>query len=449
MKKIGIIGGGIAGLSIAEALCEFAPNLHPIVFESSEQAGGKIQTFTKEGFVIETGPHGFLDKEPRVDELIDRLGLRSEVVVANEDANNRYLVRNGTLKKLPLKPQGFLFSGILPLSQRLRVLFEPWVAANQSSEDESVYDFAARRLGPGVADVLIDAFVTGIFAGDPKKLSVQSAFPMLRTMERDYGSLIKAQKDMKARALTKPKLLSFKNGLGTLTQALAKKVEVRCQQAVQKIQKKGTRYLLHTADASEYVDAIVLAAPAHVSGKLTQSLNKRYAKQIASIPFVPVNVAVQCFHRQDIKRELDGFGFLVPHLEDRPVLGSIWASTVFTDHAPDATVMFRTLVGGKRLPENAEGSDEEILQRVRKQIEHFCGLSAQARPIVQEVIRWPRGIPQYEIGHSERVAAIDAFEREVPGLFFAGNSYRGVSMIQCISEAIDVSDKLQKFFAAE
>jgi len=449
MKKIGIIGGGIAGLSIAEALCEFAPNLHPIVFESSAQVGGKIQTYTKKGFVIETGPHGFLDKEPRVDELIDRLGLRDEVVVANEDADNRYLVSNGGLRLLPLKPQGFMFSSLLPLPQRLRVLFEPWVATNHSSKDESVYDFAARRLGQGVADVLIDAFVTGIFAGDPKKLSVASAFPMLCSMERDHGSLIKAQKEMKARAIKKPKLHSFRNGLGTLTQALAEKVEVRCEQAIQKIQRKGNRYILHTKDSSEYVDAVVLAAPAHVSGRLTQSLSKKYSKQINSIPFVPVNVVVQCFYARDIKRALDGFGFLIPHLEDRPILGSIWASTIFTDHAPDGTVMFRTLLGGKRLPENAEGSDEEILQRARHQLEDLCGLNPRALPIVQEVIRWPMAIPQYEIGHSERVAAVDRFEREVPGLFFAGYSYRGVSMIKCISEAIDVSNKVQAFFSSE
>ena len=242
MKKIGIIGGGIAGLSIAEAVHEFAPSAHPVVFESSEHPGGKIQTFVKDGFVIETGPHGFLDKESRVEELIERLGLKDQVVVANENANNRYLVRHGALKKLPLKPQAFLFSSILPLAQRLRVLMEPWVAANPGAKEESVYDFAARRLGQGVADVLIDAFVTGIFAGDPKKLSVQAAFPMLQTMEKDYGSLIKAQKDMKARAAAKPRLLSFKNGLGTLTQALANKVEVRCGQEVQQIKKKENHY---------------------------------------------------------------------------------------------------------------------------------------------------------------------------------------------------------------
>ena len=448
MKKVGIIGGGIAGLSIAEALCEFAPTVHPIVFESTSQPGGKIQTYKKEGFVIETGPHGFLDKEPRVDDLIDRLGLRNELVVANEDANNRYLVRGGGLKKLPLKPQSFLFSSILPLTQRLRVLMEPWVAANQGNEDESVYDFAARRLGQGVADVLIDAFVTGIFAGDPKQLSVKSAFPMLRTMERDYGSLIKAQKNKKAKSAMKPQLLSFRNGLGTLTQALASKVDVRCSQAVQKIQKRGSQYIIHTADSSEKFDAIILATPAHVSAKLTQGLSKKYSDQIASIPFVPVSVVVQCFRTEDIGRELDGFGFLVPHLEERPVLGSIWASTVFTDHAPEGTAMFRTLVGGRRLPGNAEGTDEEIANRVRNQLEHLCGLRPDATALVQEVIRWPQGIPQYEIGHSKRVAAIDALEQEFAGVFFAGNSYRGVSMIQCVSEAIDVSNKVQSFFAS-
>ena len=449
MKKVGIIGGGIAGLSIAEAIHEFAPSAHPVVFESSEHPGGKIQTFVKDGFVIETGPHGFLDKESRVDDLIERLGLKDQVVVANENANNRYLVRHGALKKLPLKPQAFLFSSILPLAQRLRVLMEPWVAANPGAKEESVYDFAARRLGQGVADVLIDAFVTGIFAGDPKKLSVQAAFPMLQTMEKDYGSLIKAQKDMKARAAAKPRLLSFKNGLGTLTQALANKVEVRCGQEVQQIKKKENRYVLRTKNSSEDFDVIVLATPAHVSAKLTQTLRRKYAEQLASIPFVPVSVAVQCFHARDVQRELDGFGFLVPHLENRPVLGSIWASTVFTDHAPDGTVMFRTLVGGRRLPENAEGPDEDILQRVRSQLEHFCGLRTDAEAIVQEVIRWPKGIPQYEIGHADRVAAVDHFERDFPGLFFAGNSYRGVSMIQCISESVDVANKIQSFLTAK
>ena len=445
MKTVAIIGGGITGLSLAEAIQRLCKDLKPIVLEAGDRPGGKIQTRQVDGFVVETGPHGFLDKEPSVSALIERLGLSEQLVLANEESNNRYVLRQSQLRKLPLKPPAFLFSDVLPLADRLRVIFEPWVGPASPGAEESVYDFAKRRLGEGVANVLVDAFVTGIYAGDPKRLCVKSAFPKLSAFEQEFGSLIRAQKRLKKTSSGPGNLYSFKNGLGTLTDAIAKRVDVRCTQSVKRLRKKGKVFTVETDSDSYQVDAVVLATPAFEAARLSRPLGKRFADCLDEIPYAPVSVVIHGFSREFVRRPLDGFGFLVPGCESRPVLGSIWASTVFADHAPDGSVMFRTLLGGRRHPEHAQGDDAQIAQRARLQLEEMCGLDPEAQPILQEVIRWDKGIPQYELGHVARVAAADEFEAAVPGLFFTGNAYRGIAMIQCIAEAEQTAEKLGKY----
>jgi protoporphyrinogen/coproporphyrinogen III oxidase len=434
MKTVAIIGGGIAGLSLAEAIKRVCEQIQPIVFEAGARPGGKIATRTVDGFVVETGPHGFLDKEPAVRALIQRLGIADQLVCANDKASNRYVLRQSKLRLIPTKPPAFLFSDVLPLAARMRIMLEPWVAKSDHAVEESVHGFASRRLGVGAADVLLDAFVTGIYGGDPHRLSVASAFPRMVELEKEYGSLIRASMKLK-KGPGDVQMQSFKNGLGTLIDALAQQLDVRCDESIKRIEKKGAVFNLHSTTQTVQADAVVLATPAFEAARLTRPLGKRFADTLAEIPYAPVSVVVQGFAQTDVSRPLDGFGFLVPGPEQRSVLGSIWASTVFCDHAPSGMVMFRTLLGGRRAPQNAQGSDEELAQRARLELQKICGLNPDTAPVLQEVIRWDKGIPQYEMDHREKVRAADGLEESIPGLFFAGNAYRGVAMIQCIAEA--------------
>lgn len=459
--RVAIVGGGISGLAAAHAIrrlfAEAGAPAQVVLFESGPVLGGKITTQASEGFVVESGPHGFLDKEPTALALVSRLGLEGRLRRANEASAHRFVLRAGRLRELPSSPPAFLAGDILPLFGKLRVLAEPFVPKREGDADESVYDFARRRIGRPAAEVLVDAMVTGIYGGDPRRLSLPAAFPRMRELESQYGSLIRAQLALArqrrlssggAGGASSPAgapggvLHSFDHGLGVMIEALGAQAgaELRLGLPVDRLERAaGGSYFVSAAGVREAFDAVVLTPPAPIAARLLDSLGHvaaaAAAQALAGIPYASVTVVVHGFRAADVARPLDGFGFLVPNGEGRKILGSIWASTVFAGHAPDGTVMLRTLLGGARHPEHAEGDDETLSQRVLGELAAIMGLPEAARPVFQRVIRWPAGIPQYELGHRERVAAVDRAEAALPGLFIAGNAVRGVAMVQCVKEA--------------
>lgn len=453
-RRVAIVGGGISGLALAEAIERKSAGepIEAVVLEADATPGGKIKSRREGGFVVDDGPHGFLDKEPLVFDLIDRLGLRGDLISANEAAARRFIVRGGALREVPTSPPKFLTSDILPLTGKLRVLFEPF-ARGRPDGDESVWSFAARRIGKQAADVLVDAMVTGIYGGDPKQLSLVSAFPRMREIEDQYGSLIKAQiriakekKQLPARAGQPAGTMhSFKDGVGQLTSALAARTTVRTGFVADRIE-RGERFVVHGSGEPVEADAVVLAVPAPVTARLIGAHAPSIAEIAGAVPYAPIAVVVQGFDTSAAPA-LDGFGFLAPHVESRPILGSIWASSVFPDQVPKDAIMFRTMVGGARNAALARGTDEEIRAHVRGELATLCGLDANVAPRLERIIRWPEAIPQYVVGHSERVAAVDALEREVPGLFVSGNAYRGVALLTCIADAERVAGRVVEALA--
>ncbi|MEL6183090.1 MAG: protoporphyrinogen oxidase [Myxococcota bacterium] len=471
-RQVAILGGGISGLATAEALerrAEAAGTpLRVTVLEEGDTPGGKIQSYEKHGFVVETGPHGFLDKEPKMFELIDRLGLRDELVPANVASARRFVARAGKLRELPHSPLHAIWSDILPLSGKLRIALEPFMSG-PTDHEESVRAFAARRIGPQAADVLVDAMVTGIYGGDPNRLSLASAFPRMFELERDHGSLFKAQfavaKQRRAeRALAAGNgavvpaqsgtgapvgtLHSFRRGLGTLTRALAARVNVSCESSVQALEAQEGKWRVRTSGETLEVDAVVSTVPSFVAQELVGPHAPAIAESIGAIHYAPCSVVVQAFKQEDVARSTDGFGFLIPGREKRDLLGSIWASTVFPVHAPEGQVMFRSMLGGRRRPELGRASPEELAGRARQELERWMGLRAGAEPVLEEVIPWPQAIPQYEMGHASRVEAADEVERALPGLFLSGNAFRGVAMLACVAEADTVSERVMSHLAS-
>lgn len=469
-RRVAIVGGGISGLSIAEAVTRKAEAggqpVEVIVLEADDAPGGKIRSSTEDGFVVETGPHGFLDKEPAVFALTDRLGLGQDLLRADEAAAKRYIVRAGKLRMVPMKPPQFLLSDILPLFAKLRVGMEPFAKSRPATE-ESVWQFAARRIGKTAADVLVDAMVTGIYGGDPKALSLKSAFPRMYELESKYGGLFKAQlaiaKEKKllaaqagAPAPDLPKsapgqptgtLHSYRHGLGQLTGGLAERAQVRYGFSAEAIDKAATFDMFRvrgTQDAVE-ADAVVLTPPAFVSAKLLGPHAPEVSRHFEAVPYSDIAVVVHGFDAQEVGGTLDGFGFLAPHGEGRRILGSIYASSVFPVHVPDGRVMFRTLLGGSRNPEAAQGSDAELLARAKAELAALGCVPDSATPVLQKVIRWEKGIPQYTMGHAERVAAADAVESTIPGLFVSGNGFRGVAMLACVGDAQKVADRVVSY----
>ena len=404
--KIAVLGAGITGLATAHHLRDRA---EVTVFESSDRAGGNIWTEDFEGCRVEWGPNGFLDNEPATLELVEELGLAPRLAPAREEAAVRYIWRAGRLRELPAKPPAFLTSDCLPLGVRLRVLMEPF-AAKPPGDDESVRDFAARKIGRGAADVLVDAMVTGVFAGDPSRLSVRSAFPKLYNLEAEYGSLIRGSKGKGFGP--KGTLTSFDEGLEVLVRELAQGLDVRYGTALDEL-------------PGDF-DHVVCTVPAPRAADL---LGGDLAPLLRRIPGGPVAVVALVYKRPvDVP---EAFGFLVPRGQGLRVLGTLYDSSIFPHRAPEGWRLFRTLVGGRRDPEALDLSDDELLDVVARDLERAWG--SFPAPDATKVVRHPLGISQYEIGHRKLLEEIEA--ACPPWLRLAGSSYRGVSLNLCIKDA--------------
>ena len=408
--KIAVLGGGVSGLTAAFKLG--ADGHEVTVFEASDRLGGNISTDEWNECLVEWGPNGFLDNEPATLRLIEDLGLTDRLIRARESAERRYIWREGKLRELPTKPAKFLFSDCLSLFGRLRVLKEPWTKPAPAG-DESLHDFATRHMGREAAEILIDAFVTGVYAGDPKRLSVASAFPKLKKLEDEYGSLIRGAK---GRGFgPKGVLTSFDRGLQVLIDALGERVDVRFNAPVDQI------------DKGEF-DHVICTLPAR---KLAPLVDDGLAGLLNEIPIAPVTVVALKF--RDPIDVPDAFGFLVPRNQGLRILGTLYDSSIFVNRAPDGSRLFRVLIGGRRDPEAVTLSDDELREIVSRELRQVWGSFSE--PSEFGVVRHPLGISQYEIGHAKRLERIQAAAPE--WLRLAGSSYRGVALNACVKEALD------------
>ncbi len=402
--KIAVLGAGIAGLTTAFHLQKKGHDV--VVYEARDRVGGNIFTERHEGCTVEWGPNGFLDNEPAVLGLVQELGLQDELVRSNPDAATRYIWRAGKLRALPTSPRSFVFGDLLPLGARLRVLAEPRFAKRElTGADPSVHEFFAHRFGPAAADVLADAFVTGIWAGDPKRLSFRAAFPK---MARLKGSLLKRGASGPAGTLT-----SFRTGMHTIIDALAERVTLERHAPWESLEPRAFDRVVCTTPAAR--------TPA--TGALRDAL--------ARIPYAPVAVVALAFPRADVKAP-DGFGFLAPHGQGLRILGALYETSIFPERAPDGLGLYRVLIGGRRDPDALALDDEALTDLALRDL----GQAWTSVPTPQHVFihRWPLGIAQFEQGHEALLQTIRA--ATPPWLRLAGSSYQGISFNACVAEAV-------------
>jgi oxygen-dependent protoporphyrinogen oxidase len=450
--KVHIVGAGISGLATAHAVLARNPEAEITIFEASQRVGGKVWSeVTPEGYLCEWGVNGFLDKVPQTLQLCRETGVTP--LPADAAAAKRYVFSEGELQKLPEKPPEFFTSRLLSMRGRLRVILET-VARGPDASDETLAQFATRRLGREASDKLIDPMASGVFAGDAGKLSLKSCFPRIHEVETEYGSLIRGliKLQLKARRegqKDKPgpgpggKLTSFEGGMEVLTGRLAELLgdRIRASCPVLAVERAGGRYQLQLADGSmEECETLVLAAPAHAQSSMLRGMDATLAEHLSEIPYPALSVVCSGYRESRVGRVLDGFGFLVPSREQRAVLGTVVDSNVFPGRAPEGAHLLRTMIGGARAPELARLPDEKLLDRVNSELRDILGLDAE--PDFVRIFRHERAIPQYIIGHAARLEAIEERLQHHPGLVLTGNAFRGVSLNDCVANAMKTAAAL-------
>jgi oxygen-dependent protoporphyrinogen oxidase len=433
--RVVVIGGGISGLAAAVTVHDegrrAARPIDLTVLEAGPAAGGHVQSARVDGFLIEAGPNGFLNREPHTLALIDGLGLNGRLVEARPEAKRRFIVRGGRLCQVPDGPATLVTSPALSWRAKLRLLAEPFAAAPPAGE-ESVHAFAARRLGDETADMLVDAAVSGISAGDSRRLSVAAQFPRLVEMEQAHGSLIRAMFARRPKPPGLPpgpaRLYSFDDGLGVLTGALAGRLgpALRLQAPVRTVHRVDDAWQV-VLESGETVgaDHVVLAVPARRAAGMLRDLNPDLADALAAVEYAGLGVVALGYRAADIPRALDGYGYLATAPERLATLGVVWESSLFPGRAPDGAVLLRAMLGGSRRPDLATGDDGELLRLARAELAQVLGV--QADPILARVFRWPTAIAQYTIGHQTRRARVETGIGRHDGLSVCGSSYDGVS----------------------
>lgn len=454
MKKIVIAGAGISGLTLAFRLLQ--KGLDVTVIEADNRAGGKIWSDRVDGFLCERGPNGFLDNKPKTLALCGDLGV--EPVRSNENSKKRYIFSGNKLNALPESPPAFIKSDLLSWGGKLRLLLE--LNAPKGPPDETVADFILRRLGREALEKLIDPMCSGIYAGDPYRMSISSCFPRIKELEQEYGSLIKAlfkirrEKKREAKSHEAAKvsaapggtLTSFFGGAQTLTDALAEKVggALKTGAAVQGITRENPGYQIFTSSETIRADIVVLATPAYVSANILEDFDADIANMLSAIPYPHVSVVCLGYRKENVAHNLNGFGFLVPHREERKILGTLWDSSVFPNRASEGHALLRTMVGGAQYPEMAMLEDNKIIDTVFSELNEILGLKTE--PDMVRIYRWEKAIPQYLLGHGKLLDGIDDRMRQYTGLYLTGNSYRGIGINDCVENserlAREISDSL-------
>lgn len=439
--KAAVIGAGITGLYAGHRLAREFGVEKVTLLEAADSAGGYCRTERFDGFWSDVGPNGFLDKEPLMLEWIKELGLSDSLIRADEAAAHRFILKKGRLLEIAAPPKFFL-SSVLSAAGRSRLFAEPFVAAKRDGKPESIWDFAARRIGREAADTLVQPMVTGIFGGDAKQLSLAHCFPRLAALEREHGSLLRGI--MAGRGAMGPRgtLTTLRGGIGLLTETAAEKLgsALRLGAAARSIQREGDHYQVAVEGGNDVTaDAVILALPPQAGVQIASRLDPAFGEALA-IPSIHIVVVFTAYRREDVSHDLNGFGFLVPRTEGKRVLGCIWASSVFPECAPEGYCSLRTMIGGAHDPGAAGLTDDELLDIVAREVHpvlRIGGAPAHAR-----IYRHRDAIPQYTLEHQARLDALARLEDRHPRLVLAGNAYTGVGLNDCVVSAKRAVDRI-------
>jgi oxygen-dependent protoporphyrinogen oxidase len=453
MKRVLVAGAGISGLSLAFELDRLG--IETVVVESEARAGGKIETDHRAGYLCERGPASYLDRHGSVAPLARALGIAERVLPASAAGERRLVVAGGLLHDTPLDASAFVRSRLLPVGAKLRMLGDLVLPRGPAArgQEESVLRFGRRRLGALAGQRLLQPLVSGLYAGDPAQVSLPAAFPHVAGLERQYRSLMlgmraeaKQARVRRAAGAEVPVLSSFTGGLAELTDALARALGERLRLATRlgRIQRSGPGFrvgLEHAGQTAELdADALVLALPAHAATALVAPLEPGMAGLLDAIPYVPVTLVHLGYPQGALPSPVRAYGFFVPEAEPLRILGAIFASELFRGRAPEGHCLITVRTGGARHREAMAMPGEELAALAHAELGGLLGLTAP--PSFIHLARHERALPQYTLGHQERVAALAAGERRLPGLYLHGNAYHNAGVPELVSRSGKLAQRI-------
>ncbi len=466
-ERVVVIGGGLSGLVVANRLRESAQAARRpaevVVLEAKDRVGGAIWTERRDGFTLEGGPDSFITNKPWGVDLCRRLGLEDQLIETDPSHRRSFVVHRGRLAPIP---EGFalmtpnrllplLASPILSIRGKLRLLAEALIPRRQGDADESLASFVRRRLGREALDRLVQPLVGGIYTGDPANLSIKATLPQFPTMERECGGLIRAawrnrgsdkvrRGEAEASGARYGMFVSLADGMGALPRALAGALpagSVRTGSVVRRISRApgGAGWLVEPLDGPPIEAAAVVATTeAHATARMIDAVDPALALQLRAIPYASSIIVNIAYRRDQVQHPLDGFGVVAPTIESRSILAASFLNVKFPQRAPAGTVLFRVFIGGATQPELFDLNDDGVLEIVARELGDLLGVHGE--PILTRIDRHARSMPQYTLGHLERVEAIRRQAARHPNLFLAGIAFDGIGIPDCVRAAESTAD---------
>ena len=467
-QAIVVIGAGITGMAAAHRAWELNPTAQLHVLEAGNTPGGVLQTVHRDGYVLETSADSFITNVPYGLDLCRRVGLEDKVIPTDSQHRRAFVVRRGRLEPIPdglmimapSKLRPMMTTRILSPTGKARMAGE-WLVAKGHGGDESLASFARRRFGREAYERLIQPMVGGMYTGDPEQLSVLATMPRFVEMEQQHGSLIQAMRNARKRDASSNNnkseqgsgaryglFVGVEGGLSELIHALARRLPetaLQCDSPALALSRDpDSRWQVQVGGSHPRAitaDAVILATPARVAAGLLSPLNHELASLIGAIPTTSCAVVSLAYHRDQVAHPLDGFGFVVPNVEGREILSGSFSSVKFTGRAPAGQVLLRAFLGGSQRPELVEASDDDLVRISARELGELLGIKGD--PHLTLVARWRGSMPQYHVGHLQRVSKIEELAAQsLPGLALAGNAYRGVGVPFCIKSGEQAAEHL-------
>ncbi|HRX78198.1 MAG TPA: protoporphyrinogen oxidase, partial [Pirellulaceae bacterium] len=457
-RRVAVIGGGITGLAAAHRLVELAPSVQVTLFEASDRLGGVLRTERRDGFLVETAADNFITTVPWAIDLCRRIGFEDQLIPTNSGYRHAFVVRRGKLHHIPdgfvvmapSKVWPIVTTPILSPLGKLRMAGELLMPRRRQAGDESLAAFIRRRFGRETYERLVQPLVGGIYTGDPSRLSLQSTMPRFAEMEQQHGSLIRAMYKQPKRkeqgsGARYSMFVAPRDGMSSLVSAIAARLpaeSIRLNTPIRQLQRTERGWslsLLNSPERAAEFDEVIVTTPAKPTSRLIATMDEELAGELDEIHHARCSIVSLAYTRDQIAHPLDGFGVVVPAIERRRILSASFSSVKYPGRAPEGSVLIRVFIGGDCQPDLADRSDEELLQIAHEELQQLLGIRGE--PTMQ-FISWRAKMPQYFVGHTEKVSRMRSLLERHQGLELAGNAHDGVGIPNCIHSGEQAAERL-------